>query len=133
MSGAKPDFQPDNPPVLSGTGGDGPTQLMIMHEKGKVIVRFPEPKLWVAFDANGARNVADCLNAEADFIQRLITKQDRLKYAANRMRDQLITRVTLMLTSMERDGKKPAYMAAHVVDQTLQAVSDLAAMDPNAR
>lgn len=99
---------------------------MVLHDKGLVILRFPEPKRWVSFDANGARNVADAMHAEADLISRLITRQDRMAAAANRIRNQLITRVTLMLTSMERDGKKPAYQAAHIVDQVLQAVSELA-------
>lgn len=119
-------FQDDTPPVLSGSGGDGPTEVGVLSERGKVILRFPEPKLWVAFDPTGARNVADAMTAEAGRIQRLITKAERMDYSANRMRDKLITRVTIMLTSMERDRKKPAYQAAHVVDQVLQAVQELA-------
>lgn len=122
----KPEFRDDTPSPVSGSSGDGPTNVMVLHDKAMVILRFPEPKRWVAFDVTGARNVADAMHAEADLISRLVTRQDRMAAAANRMRDQLITRVTLMLTSMEKDGKKPAYQAAHIVDQVLQAVSELA-------
>lgn len=124
--GTNPEYQDDTPQPLIGAAGDGPTSVMVLHERGQVILRFPEPKRWVAFDVTGARNVADAMHAEADLISRLVTKQDRMAAAAQRMRNQLITRVTLMLTSMERDRKKPAYQAAHVVDQVLQAVSELA-------
>jgi len=113
-------------PVLTGTSGDKPTEVAVLHDRGFVILKFPEPKLWVAFDPNGARNVADAMAAEADFIQRLITRKERLEGAANRLRDRLITRVTLMLTSMERSNKKPAYQAAAIVDQVLSTVSELA-------
>ncbi len=118
-------YDDDTPKPLVAQG-DGPVQVIVGHDAGKVIVRFPTPRLWIAMDPTGARNIADAMTAEADLLQRLITKEDRMKYAANRLRDNLITRVTLMLTSMERDGKKPAYQAAHVVDQVLQAVSELA-------
>jgi len=124
INGSEP--RDDTPPPLIGAGGSGPTEVGVLSERGKVILRFPEPKLWVAFDPVGARNVADAMTAEADRVQRLITKPERMAYAATRMRDKLITRVTLMLTSMERDRKKPAYQAAHVVDQVLQAVQELA-------
>lgn len=119
-------YQDDSPPGLTGMSGDGPTEVAVLSERGKVIQRFPEPKLWVAYDPTGARNVADAMTAEADRIQRLITKEDRLKYAANRLRDNLITRATIMFTSMEGEGKKPAYIAANIVDQILQAVEELA-------
>jgi len=100
---------------------------MVTHDRGMIILRFPEPKAWIAMDPNGARNIADAMHAEADFVQRLVTREERLDYAANRLRDMLITRVTLMLTSMERDGKQPAYRAAQIVDQVLSAVQELAA------
>ena len=119
-------YEDETPPLLTGTGGDGQSEVGVLAERGKVILRFPKPMLWVAFDVTGARNVADAMTAEADRIQRLITRPERMAYAANRMRAKLITRVTLMLTSMERDRKKPAYQAAHVVDQVLQAVKELA-------
>lgn len=122
----KPEYQPDPAPAVIGSAGDGPTSVMVMHDRAMVVLKFPTPKLWVSFDVTGARNVADAMHAEADLISHLITRQDRMAAAANRMRDQLITRVTIMLTSMERDRKKPAYQAAHVVDQVLQAVSELA-------
>lgn len=119
-------YEDDTTPVLTGGGGDGPTEIGVLSERGKVILRFPKPMLWVALDVTGARNVADAMTAEADRIKRLLTPAERSKYAATRLRDKLITRVTLMLTSMERDRKKPAYQAAHVVDQVLQAVQELA-------
>ena len=119
-------YEDDTPPALTGGGGDGPTEIGVLSERGKVILRFPKPMLWVAFDVTGARNVADAMTAEADRIKRLLTPAERSKYAATRLRNKLITRVTLMLTSMERDRKKPAYQAAHVVDQVLQAVQELA-------
>lgn len=118
----------DTPPPVVATSGSGSSEVGVQHDRDKrlVVLRFPEPKLWVGFDPVGARNVADAMHAEADLLQHLVTPQDRMQYAAQRMRDQLVTRVTIMLTSMEKDGKKPAYQAASVVDQVLQAVSELA-------
>lgn len=115
-------------PKHPASSGAGASEIGVLHdnEKRLVVLRFPEPKLWVGFDPVGARNVADAMHAEADLLQRLVTREDRMKYAAQRMRDTLITRVTIMLTSMEADRKKPAYQAAHIVDQVLQAVSELA-------
>ena len=124
--GIKPEYQDDTPKPITGAGEDGPTSVMVSHDRGKIVLAFPYPKRWVAFDPNGARNVADAMKAEADFIQRLITPQERTVAAAARLRDQLITRVTLMLTSMETQRKKPAYQAAHIVDQVLQAIQELA-------
>jgi len=125
--------QEHEPPEFKSLGAPGASSVIVAHDADKVVLRFPEPKLWVAFDPNGARNVADAMSAEADYIQRAVTKEQRMQYAAGRLREGLITRVTIMLVSMDKDGRKPVYMAAHVVDQVLQAISDLAAMDPNAR
>jgi len=116
----------DTPSPLIAEGGDGPTSVGVLSERGKVILRFPEPKLWIAFDPAGARNVADAMTAEADRIQRLVTREERLHYAANRLRDMLITRATIMFTSMEQEGKKPAYIASHIIDAVLEAVTELA-------
>lgn len=124
--GTKPEFQDDTPKPITGAGEDGPTSVVVSHDRGMVILAFPYPKRWVAFDVNGAHNVADAMKAEADFIRHLVTPQERTMAAAKRLRDQLITRVTLMLTSMETQRKKPAYQAAHVVDQVLQAIQELA-------
>lgn len=126
MSGENPLNDQLPPPSVQGSGSDGPTQVMVLHDRGMVILKFPRPKEWVAFDPNGARNVADAMHAEADFIQRLVTREERLNYAAERLRDKLVTRVTLMLTSMERDKKKPAYQAGAIVDQVLSTVQELA-------
>lgn len=113
---------------LTGTGGDKPTSIGIHHDliKRLVVMRFPEPKLWVAMDPPGAMNIGDALKAEAEFIAYGKSRREILDGAANRLRDVLITRVTLMLTSMERDNKKPAYQAGAIVDQVLSTVSELA-------
>ena len=114
------------PAVLTGTSGEKPTQLALTSERGRVIIRFPEPKLWVALDLNGARNLADALHAEADRVKPRQSGHRIIDRAANRMRDRLVTRATIMLTSMERDKKKLPYQAAAIVDQVLSAVNELA-------
>jgi hypothetical protein len=113
-------------PVLSGTSGDKPTQLAITSEAERVIIRFPEPKLWVALDVTGARNLADALKAEAERVKPSVSEHRILDRAANRMRDRLVVRVSIMLNSMDRKKKKTSYQAGAIVDQVLSAVNELA-------
>lgn len=117
------------PAALRADSGAGRTELALTSDRGKklVIVRFPSPRQWIGLDPIGARNLGDALHAEADFLEGggRLSNVERMRLAAKDMRERLIIRVTIMLNSMQRDGRKPTYQASHVVDEVLRAIEDL--------
>lgn len=114
-------------PALRADSGATELALTSDRERKLVIVRFPSPKQWIGLDPIGARNLGDALHAEADFIEGYgrLNAEERMRLAAKDMRERLIIRVTIMLNSMQRDGRRPTYQASHVVDEVLRAIEDL--------
>lgn len=107
----------------------GATEMILALEEGRVIIRFKEPKLWVAFDAKNAMAVSGRMarmayeahtgqpapdaNAMERVVQSKLTEQ---------MRDRMIARVALMLPNLLEKGKTPGYIAMQIVDSIFSAV-----------
>lgn len=105
-----------------GAEDDGKTEMIINAEGGKVIVRFREPRLWVAMDPANAvgigKHLIDCAvdcgaNVEIKVPRRKISQEKR---------DALITRATHVFRSMSERGRPPAAIARHVVDSIMSAI-----------
>jgi hypothetical protein len=108
---------------------NGATEMILALEGGRVIFRFKEPKLWVAFDPQNAMAVSGRMarmayeahtgkpapdgHAMERQVQSKLTEQ---------MRDRMIARVTLMLPSLLEKGRTPGYIAMEIVDQIFSAV-----------
>ena len=101
---------------------EGKTELIIQAEQGKVIVRFPEPLLWLALDPANAvgigKHLIDCAvdcgaNVEIKVPRKEISREKRTA---------LITRALHVQRSMTEQNRPPAMIAQHVVDSILSAI-----------
>lgn len=104
---------------------DGRTEVALTQEGGKVVLRFPRPRQWVAFDPENAVALAEGMSRAA--------YQTRFGHLANpngpapamtqQIRDRLVNTVALMIASMQRDGKPPRRIAEEMVDHILSRVT----------
>lgn len=107
----------------------GATEMILALEDGRIIIRFKEPKLWVAFDPQNAMAVSGRMARmayeahygkpapDAHAMEREV--QSKL---TEQMRDRMIARVALMLPNLLEKGKTPGYIAMQVVDSIFSAV-----------
>lgn len=104
-------------------GGDqGATEMVIFTHEGKVIQRFREPRLWVAYDPPNAAELANkFLNAAKDCGVQIVLNLPRRRISPAR-RMALITRATHVYRSMTERGRAPKHIAQHVVDSILSAI-----------
>lgn len=107
----------------------GATDMIVAVESGRVILRFREPKQWVAFDPQNAMAVSGRM---AKLAYELHTGKPAPDGAAmeqtvrakltDQMRTRMIARVALMLPGLVEKGKTPGYIAMQVVDTIFSAV-----------
>lgn len=102
--------------------GEGNTQMVCFHHKGKVILRFREQRLWVGFDPQKAAEIANELltnavelgvRVEIKIPKRKITEEQRAK---------LIVRVGHVIRSTQEQNRRPDIVAKAVVDTLLSAI-----------
>ena len=102
--------------------GDGKTEMVLFAHQGKVIVRYREPRLWVAFDPPSAVDVGKKLiDCAVECGANVEIKVPRRKISGIK-RQALITRATHVFRSMTEKGRAPKDVAQHVVDSILSAV-----------
>lgn len=108
--------------VTAPADASGATEMIIKPEGGKVIIRYREPRLWVAFDPTNAvqigKHLIDCAVAlgaqvEIKVPRRKITREQR---------ERLVTRATHVYRSLQEQNRTPAQIARNVVDTILSAI-----------
>lgn len=111
-----------DPALLREPNDGGKTEMVLFPHEGKVIVRYREPRLFVAFDPSNAVDVGkkliDCAVECGAEVQIQVPRREISKGK----RDALITRATHVLRSMTEQRRSPAHIARHVVDSILSAI-----------
>lgn len=104
-------------------GGDqGATEMVLFTHEGKVIQRFREPRLWVAYDpANAAELANKFLNAAKECGAQIVLNLPKRKISKEK-REALVTRAIHVYRSMTEKHRPPALVAQHVVDSILSAL-----------
>jgi hypothetical protein len=109
----------------------GATTVGIKDENGKVVLVFPEAVKWCELEPEMARQAAEAMaraayrcryrtdppdgrSALAGEIRQRVTKE---------IRNALVTRVALMLRSLQDRGRAPNAIAQEVVDTLLSRVA----------
>lgn len=99
-------------------------------EGGKVVVRWHQTCNRIDFDPQNAFEIAEALARTAHKARFGEDAPDDVSYLAQQiksrlteqLRDKMVTRVALMLTSMRRQDKTDGYMALQVVDTIFSEV-----------
>lgn len=101
---------------------EGQTEMVIKAEEGKIIMRFPEPQLWIAFDPSNAvqigKHLIDCAVECGASVEIKVPKRE----ISAQKRDVLITRALHIFRSMQEKNRPPKMIAKHVVDSILSAI-----------
>lgn len=101
----------------------GKTELGLSVEKGQVVVRFPEPRLWFAMDPQNALVIGEAI-AKAAYEARFGKKPgEGSSVLSERTRQRIVTRAGAMLRSLLADRKPVDYIAASVTDAVLKEVA----------
>lgn len=98
------------------------TSIAIKEEKGRVLVGIYEEGRdvrWCDMDPETARQAAEAMAHAAYTAHHGAPPPEGRSVIAEGRRNQLVTRVALVLRSLQQRGREPAYAAQHVVDIVL--------------
>lgn len=110
---------------------DGATQVAIGVEKGRVVMRFPKPLAFAAFDNANAMQVAEAMSRAAYKAHHGREPPSDVNMVAERVkqrvtaevRDRMVTRINLILTSQrEKKTVSNGHLAMELVDRILSDV-----------
>lgn len=104
------------------SGEQGATEMVIFTHEKKVIQRFREPRLWVAYDPpNAAELATKLLDGARECGAEIVVSVPR-RHISPMKRGTLITRAMHIMRSMAEKNRLPKDIAAHVVDSLLSAL-----------
>lgn len=90
---------------------------------GLVVISFPEPVRFAAFDPETARQIGEQIAKRAYKIHTGRDADANKSVLADQVRGKLITRATHIARSLQKQGKPPAMIAMNIVDAVLQEVT----------
>lgn len=98
--------------------GDGKSEVEVGQDRGKVILKFEAPKLWVGFDPENANAVAEAMVSASYAVRygKSATPQVMRDYILDRKRTIIINRLIVVMKSMQDQNKTPAYQAGMIAD-----------------
>lgn len=106
---------------MSELQGDGTTTVAVGERDGQVILSFPKPIQWAAFDPETAAQIGEAIAKEA-YQCRYGRKHESKSVIGEQVRMRLITRATHVIRSLQDKGKLPGVIASEVVDTILSEV-----------
>lgn len=109
----------------------GTTSVAVKDENGRVILQFPNPVMWCELDPEMARQAAEEIAKAAYRCKYKVDPPDNRSALAgemrrrvtNQIRNDLVTRMALMIRSLQEKGRAPHLMAEELVDQLLSRVA----------
>lgn len=109
----------------------GTKTVAIKDENGKVVLAFHQPITWCELDPEMARQAAEAMARAAYRCRYKVDPPDNRSALAGEMRsritrqirDDLVTRMALILRSLQDKGRAPHVIAAEMVDQLLSRVA----------
>ena len=110
---------------------EGTTSVAIKEENGRVVLQFPNPVKWCELEPEMARQAAEAMARAAYRCRYKVDPPDARSALAGEMRqrvtrqirDTLITRVAVMMRSLQEKGRAPNTIATEVVDQLLSRIA----------
>ena len=107
---------------LEGLQGDGKTEMALWAEGGRVIIRYPMPMLWVAFDPSNAvaigKKIIDC----AVECGARVTIAVPRRQISEQKHQALIARAMHVIRSQQEKHRRPEVVARNVVDSIIAAI-----------
>lgn len=100
----------------------GADTVAIGERNGQVVLTFPQPVQWAAFDPETTRQICEAMAREAYQIRYGKAPADGKSVISEEIRARLMTRVTHVIRSLQDKGKLPGFIAAQVVDTILSEV-----------
>lgn len=100
----------------------GTTTCAIGNRDGQVVMTFPQPVEWAAFDPETARQIGEAMAKEA-YTVRYGRKPEGKSIIADEIRQRLLNRATLIIRSLQEKGKLPGHIAKEVVDTILSEIT----------
>ena len=85
----------------------------------KVILEFPRPFQWAAFDPSTAKQIGEAIAKEAYYLE--TGKHPTESVITKQIRNRLVKRTELMINNLS--NKHPTYTAQQIVDTILSEVS----------
>ena len=105
-----------------GQQDDGTTEMAINPEKGKIVVRFREPRHWVVLDPSNAaqigKHLIDCAVACGAEVAIQVPRRE----VSREKREALVARAMHIIRSTQEQNKPLIIVARSVVDQILSAI-----------
>ena len=98
------------------------TEIAIGVDEGRVVMKFPEPKQWIAMDSENCRLIAEAMARAAYECRYGVPAAQGGSNLSEGIRVKLITRVTHVMRSMKEQHKAPQFIAAAIVDVILSEV-----------
>lgn len=106
----------------AGQEDDGKTEMAIQPERGKIVVRFREPRLWVVLEPSNAVEIGKHLIDCAVECGANVTIEVRRRQISQEKREALVARTMHVTRSMQDKHRPPAIVAQAVVDCILAAI-----------
>lgn len=109
----------------------GTQTIAVGDEGGKVVLKFHQPITWCELDPEMARQAAEAMAKAAYRCRYKVDPPDNRSALAGEMRErvtkqirnELVTRMTLVIRSLQDKGRAPHLMAEEIVDQLLARVA----------
>lgn len=102
--------------------GDGKTELSLGVEKGRIVMAFPKPVEWVAFDPANAVDIAKAMIDSAEACGCTVTLQVPRKVVPPIIVEKLVKRVEIVMDNLQRRKKLPKTIATELVHIVLREV-----------
>jgi len=122
MANGNGEGHPEDHILQPPTADTGASRMAIGPEEGKVCIRFPEPRLWVAIDPPNAvlmaKHMIDCAVA----CGHKVTLQLPRREVSREKREALVARAMHVIRSTQEQHKSPATVARSLVDSILSAI-----------
>lgn len=99
------------------------TDIAIGDENGQVFLRFQHAVEWIALDPGNALQIGEAIARSAYAARYGKRPQQQDSIISKEVRQRLVNRINVMLTSMASQRRSRAYMAAQIVDTILSEVA----------
>ena len=109
--------------MANGNGKDEGTLVAIGEQDGQVMLMFPKPIQWLALDPENARQIAEQIARSAYAAHTGMTPLNQKSYVSENIRVMLNARVTMIIRSLNEQGKSPDWIAREVIDRVLAEVT----------
>ena len=100
----------------------GSTEVAVGEENNRVILKFPNPVSFVAFDPNNARQVGEAMAKVAYHIDTGLQAPDGRSALSEELRMRLVTRATHIIRNLTDKKMLPGKIANEVVDSILSEI-----------